>query len=232
MSSQRGLASRLARREGDTETGAGCRRFLRLDSNSQPTAFNCGRAGQAVHRFLATRSPGHPPRFIQDGSAFGERMQRRRNHKHLPANLWNHHHRAPLTDIAITDLLALRQDSGSTCRTALRRLRRIIQWSEGRSARTLHKYFRIISQTRVPVLRSLGSSMLKNIIMQLPSRACASWMTVSISIWGILKPLTSPMQMYQIFLHTWRPSYLKAWHMLVNSGVIIFAKRSPGNPLF
>ncbi|KZP10825.1 hypothetical protein FIBSPDRAFT_989169, partial [Athelia psychrophila] len=47
----------------------------------------------------------------------------------------------PLTDAAITDLLGLDQDSGRACRTALRRLGCVIQWSEGQSARTLHKSF-------------------------------------------------------------------------------------------
>ncbi|KZP15975.1 hypothetical protein FIBSPDRAFT_832257 [Athelia psychrophila] len=47
----------------------------------------------------------------------------------------------PLTDVAITNLLSLGQDSGSACRTALRRLGCVIQWSEGQSARTLHKSF-------------------------------------------------------------------------------------------
>ncbi|KZP15997.1 hypothetical protein FIBSPDRAFT_794912, partial [Athelia psychrophila] len=47
----------------------------------------------------------------------------------------------PLTDVVITDLLGVGQDSGSACRTALRRLGCVIQWSEGQSARTLHKSF-------------------------------------------------------------------------------------------
>ncbi|KZP08039.1 hypothetical protein FIBSPDRAFT_1052611 [Athelia psychrophila] len=47
----------------------------------------------------------------------------------------------PLTDIVITDLLGLGQDSGSACQTTLRRLGCIIQWSEGQSARILHQSF-------------------------------------------------------------------------------------------
>ncbi|KZP24326.1 hypothetical protein FIBSPDRAFT_1012222, partial [Athelia psychrophila] len=47
----------------------------------------------------------------------------------------------PLTDVVIMDLLGLDQDSGRACRTALRRLGCVIQWSEGQSARTLHKSF-------------------------------------------------------------------------------------------
>ncbi|KZP24201.1 WD40 repeat-like protein [Athelia psychrophila] len=48
---------------------------------------------------------------------------------------------APLTDVAIADLLGLGQDSISACQTALRRLGSTIQWSEGQSARILDKYF-------------------------------------------------------------------------------------------
>ncbi|KZP16008.1 hypothetical protein FIBSPDRAFT_976664, partial [Athelia psychrophila] len=47
----------------------------------------------------------------------------------------------PLTDVVIGDLLGLNQDSRRACRTALRRLACVIQWSEGQSARTLHKSF-------------------------------------------------------------------------------------------
>ncbi|KAF7966464.1 hypothetical protein HWV62_38334 [Athelia sp. TMB] len=46
----------------------------------------------------------------------------------------------PLTDVAIATLLEF-QDGGKTCRTALRRLGSVIQWSEGQPARTLHKSF-------------------------------------------------------------------------------------------
>ncbi|KZP28486.1 hypothetical protein FIBSPDRAFT_927603 [Athelia psychrophila] len=47
----------------------------------------------------------------------------------------------PLTDVAIGDLLGLNQESRQICRTALRSLSSVIQWSEGQSARTLHKSF-------------------------------------------------------------------------------------------
>ncbi|KZP24297.1 hypothetical protein FIBSPDRAFT_822423 [Athelia psychrophila] len=47
----------------------------------------------------------------------------------------------PLTDVAIGDLLGLDQESRQICRTALRSLSSVIQWSEGQSARTLHKSF-------------------------------------------------------------------------------------------
>ncbi|KZP22874.1 hypothetical protein FIBSPDRAFT_952452 [Athelia psychrophila] len=46
-----------------------------------------------------------------------------------------------LTDIVITDLLGLGQDSGSACQTTLRRLGCVIRWSEGQSARILHQSF-------------------------------------------------------------------------------------------
>ncbi|KAF7967837.1 hypothetical protein HWV62_32908 [Athelia sp. TMB] len=46
----------------------------------------------------------------------------------------------PLTDETIVNLLGF-QDGGRACRTALRRLGSVIQWSEGQSARTLHKSF-------------------------------------------------------------------------------------------
>ncbi|KZP23443.1 hypothetical protein FIBSPDRAFT_1042895 [Athelia psychrophila] len=48
---------------------------------------------------------------------------------------------APLTDVAITDLLRLDRDSVSACRTALRPLGCFIEWSEGQSARILHQSF-------------------------------------------------------------------------------------------
>ncbi|KZP24308.1 hypothetical protein FIBSPDRAFT_784966, partial [Athelia psychrophila] len=47
----------------------------------------------------------------------------------------------PLTDVAIGDLLGLDEKSRKICRTALRCLGSVIQWSEGQSARTLHKSF-------------------------------------------------------------------------------------------
>lgn len=47
----------------------------------------------------------------------------------------------PLADESIADLLRLDPHSRSTCRTALRRLGCVIQWSEGQPARTLHKSF-------------------------------------------------------------------------------------------
>ncbi|KZP22853.1 WD40 repeat-like protein, partial [Athelia psychrophila] len=48
---------------------------------------------------------------------------------------------APLTDVAIVDLLGLGQDSINAFRTALRRLGCVIQWSKGQPARTLYKSF-------------------------------------------------------------------------------------------
>ncbi|KAF7965338.1 hypothetical protein HWV62_44307, partial [Athelia sp. TMB] len=46
----------------------------------------------------------------------------------------------PLTEETISALLGF-EDGGRTCRTALRRLGSVIQWSEGHPARTLHKSF-------------------------------------------------------------------------------------------
>ncbi|KAF7970337.1 hypothetical protein HWV62_24368 [Athelia sp. TMB] len=46
----------------------------------------------------------------------------------------------PLTAETIVTLLGF-QDGGRACRTALRRLGSVIQWSEGQTARTLHKSF-------------------------------------------------------------------------------------------
>ncbi|KZP29364.1 hypothetical protein FIBSPDRAFT_778821, partial [Athelia psychrophila] len=46
----------------------------------------------------------------------------------------------PLTDATIGELLGF-EDSGKQCRIALRRLGCVIQWSEGKSARTFHKSF-------------------------------------------------------------------------------------------
>ncbi|KAF7967747.1 hypothetical protein HWV62_33236 [Athelia sp. TMB] len=46
----------------------------------------------------------------------------------------------PLTAETIVNLLGF-QDGGRACRTALRRLGSVIQWSEGQTARTLHKSF-------------------------------------------------------------------------------------------
>ncbi|KZP24074.1 hypothetical protein FIBSPDRAFT_429067 [Athelia psychrophila] len=46
----------------------------------------------------------------------------------------------PLTDATISELLGF-EDSGKQCRIALRRLGCVIQWSEGKPARTFHKSF-------------------------------------------------------------------------------------------